>query len=459
MTEAQAFVSHAVVFPEETCPAVIAVKDGKIHHIQRHTVDVSAYPPEQVVDCGDLVLMPGIVDSHVHVNEPGRTAWEGYNSATMAAAAGGITTIVDMPLNSIPPTTTMKAWEEKMSAAKGQCWVDVGFWGGVIPGNAGHLREMVAEGICGFKCFLIHSGVDEFPCVDYSQVQEALEQLSGTKSVLLFHAECDIGDIPDDGPSEKYTTFLNSRPQQMEEVAIEQVIQLCEKTKVRCHIVHLSASRALPMIRAAQARGVPLSVETCHHYLTLNASEIPDKATQYKCCPPIRGASNQELLWEAVRDGTIQQVVSDHSPCTPDLKRPGLMDFMEAWGGIASVQFGLSLFWSEGSKRGFTLQDVVKLLSVAPASQASLGQRKGSLAVGYDADFVVWNPEEYYTVDKQMIYHKNKVTPYIGKTLKGKVHKTVLGGKVIFEGGKWRTATPQGKFVFANTSQTINPKL
>ncbi|XP_042243007.1 allantoinase-like [Homarus americanus] len=459
MADIQAFVSNAVVFPDETCPAVIQVKDGKIYHISRHSTNVSAFSKDQVVDCEALTLMPGIVDSHVHVNEPGRTAWEGYNSATQAAAAGGITTIVDMPLNSIPPTTTLQAWETKMRAAKGHCWVDVGFWGGVVPGNSSELRNMVKRGICGFKCFLIHSGVDEFPSVNSAQVEEALLELSGTQSVLLFHAECDIGDtITDADPSEKYCTFLKSRPQKMEELAIEKVISLCEKTKVRCHIVHLSASKALPMIRAAQARGVPLSVETCHHYLSLTAEEIPDNATQFKCCPPIREACNQNQLWEAVRDGTIQQVVSDHSPCTPDLKQPGEMHFMEAWGGIASVQFGLSLFWTEASARGFTLQDVVKNLCVGPASQASLHHCKAALKVGHDADFVIWNPTESFTVDTSMIYHKNKITPYVGKTLKGKVYKTVLHGKVIFEDGMFCKCEPQGTFVFPSVELMSNSK-
>lgn len=451
MADIQAFVSKSVVFPEETCEAVIQVREGKIHHIQRHTSDVAEFPRHQVVDCGDLVLMPGVVDSHVHVNEPGRTAWEGYYSATQAAAAGGITTIVDMPLNSIPPTTTMEAWEAKMKAAEHQCWVDVGFWGGVVPGNSSELCKMVERGICGFKCFLIHSGVEEFPCVSYAQVEEALGELIGTQSILLFHAECDIGNtITDADPLKEYNTFLKSRPQKMEEEAIKQVISLCEKTKVRCHIVHLSASKALPMIRAAQSRGVPLSVETCHHYLTLTAEKIPDNATQYKCCPPVREADNQNQLWEAVRDGTIQQVVSDHSPCTPDLKQPGEMNFMEAWGGIASVQFGLSLFWTEGSDRGFTLQDVVKYLCIGPALQASLLHRKAALKVGYDADFVIWNPNETFKIDESMIYHKNKITPYIGKTLRGKVHKTVLRGKVIFEDGKFCSSAPQGNYVFAS---------
>ncbi|KAK4287891.1 hypothetical protein Pmani_039053 [Petrolisthes manimaculis] len=443
-------VGRKVVFSDLTCPAVIQIEEGKIKHISRHTTDVSSYPKHQVLDCGDLVVMAGVVDSHVHVNEPGRTAWEGYQSATRAAIAGGITTIVDMPLNSIPPTTTLEAWHTKMEAAQGQCWADVGFWGGVVPGNTSELLKMTARGICGFKCFLIHSGVDEFPCVSYQEAEEALIQLQGTNSVLLFHAECDIGEtVSASDPSEKYCTFLKSRPQEMEETAIQQVISLCEKTKVRCHIVHLSASSALPMIRSAQGRGVPLSVETCHHYLTLTAEQIPDNATQFKCCPPIREAQNQEKLWEAVRDGTIQQVVSDHSPCTPDLKQPGQLDFMEAWGGVASVQFGLSLFWTSGHKRGVSLQEVTKYLSEGPASQASLQHKKGTLKVGYDADFVVWNPDETFRVDESMIHHKNKITPYLGQTLKGRVHKTILRGQLVYDGGHFTTPTPQGTFVYA----------
>lgn len=455
MEGVKVFVSSAVVFPEETCPAVIQVKDGKIHHIARHTTDTSGFLPHQVDDCGDLVVMPGVVDSHVHVNEPGRTAWEGYNTATRAALAGGVTTIVDMPLNSIPPTTTMRAWEAKMKEAQGQCWADVGFWGGVVPGNATELRGMVEGGICGFKCFLIHSGVDEFPSVNFAEVEEALNRLSGTNSVLLFHAECDIGDtLTEADPPHEYKTFLKSRPQEMEEVAIRKVISLCEKTKVRCHIVHLSASNALPLIREAQARGAPLSVETCHHYLTFAAEDIPDKATEYKCCPPIREAENQELLWAAVRDGTIQQVVSDHSPCTPDLKLPGQMHFMEAWGGISSLQFGLSLFWTGARRRGFTLQDVVRYMAEAPARQASLHHRKAALKVGCDADFVIWNPNETFKVEKSIIQHKNKVTPYLGRELYGRVSRTVLRGRVVYREGAFCTEEPQGTFLFASTAAT-----
>lgn len=317
---------------------------------------------------------------------------------------------------------------------------------------------MVEHGICGFKCFLIHSGVDEFPSVNYAEVEEALTQLAGTNSVLLFHAECDIGDtITEADPPQEYRTFLKSRPQEMEEVAIKQVISLCEKTKVRCHIVHLSASKTLPLIRAAQARGIPLSVETCHHYLTFAAEDILDNATQYKCCPPIREAENQELLWEAVRDGTIQQVVSDHSPCTPDLKMPGHMDFMQAWGGISSMQFGLSLFWTGARRRGFTLQDVVRYMAEAPARQASLQHRKGALKVGHDADFVIWNPDESFKVEESMIQHKNKITPYLGRELLGRVSRTVLRGRVVYREGAFCTEGPQGTFLFARSSASPRP--
>ncbi|XP_076059760.1 allantoinase [Oratosquilla oratoria] len=448
----QVFVGGAVVFEDETSSAVIEVKNGKITKIHKNTTDVSGYPKDIVTDCGGLVLMPGVVDAHVHVNEPGRTDWEGFSSATRSAAAGGVTTIIDMPLNSIPPTTSQEHWEIKQTAAKPQCWVDVGFWGGVIPGNDNCLQEMVRRGICGFKCFLIHSGVDEFPAVNYEDVEKALQALQGTNSVLLFHAECDIGTtVTESDPAEKYSTFLASRPDRMEELAIEQVIRLSEKYKVRCHIVHLSTAKALPMIRSAQARGVPLSVETCHHYLTLSAETIPDYATEYKCCPPVRGQANQEDLWKAVKDGTICQVVSDHSPCTPNLKMPGEMDFMAAWGGISSLQFGLSLFWTGASQRGLTLQDVVKLMCSGPASQASISHCKGAIAEGKDADFVLWDPHAMFKVEKDMIEHKNKLTPYIGRSLYGRVYKTVVRGKTVYEDGKFMTGKPQGQFVFTNS--------
>uniref|UniRef100_A0A4W4EDX7 allantoinase n=1 Tax=Electrophorus electricus TaxID=8005 RepID=A0A4W4EDX7_ELEEL len=331
--------SQRVLIGEEILPALITIKDGKIHNIlpdagaTRHTAG-------EVLDVGNSVVMPGIVDCHVHVNEPGRTAWEGYWTATRAAAAGGVTTIVDMPLNSIPPTTTLKNFHEKLQAAAGQCFVDTAFWGGVVPGNFLELRPMVQAGVAGFKCFLIHSGVAEFPHVADSDLHAALRQLQGTGSVLLFHAEKEMDSLPCSPDPSEYSTFLRTRPDIMEMEAVRTVTELCLQYQVRCHIVHLSSAQSLKLIRAAREAGAPLTVETTHHYLTLSAEDIPSGATQFKCCPPIRDIANQGQLWSALRAGDIDMVVSDHSPCTPGLKRLDSGDFSQAWGGISSLQFG-----------------------------------------------------------------------------------------------------------------------
>ncbi|XP_023320245.1 allantoinase, mitochondrial [Eurytemora carolleeae] len=349
-------------------PAVVLVQGGKVVGV--HDIDHPLEKDWKVVDTGSKVLMPGVVDSHVHINEPGRTDWEGFTTATRAAAAGGVTTLVDMPLNSIPPTTTINNLKTKVSAAAGQCWVDVGFWGGVIPGNSGNLKEMVHVGVPGFKCFLIHSGVDEFPAVTEEDLLLALAQLKGTGASLLFHSESETGSEEQTGDPNNYSTFLLSRPEEMELKAINLIIELARKTRVPCHIVHLSAASALPAIRKARKEGIPLTVETCHHYLNLNSETIPNNATQFKCCPPIREKSNQDQLWEALVQGDIDMVVSDHSPCTPDLKLPGEKDFMNSWGGISSLQFGLSLLWTGSRTRQFSLQDINRLLSLAPAKLA-----------------------------------------------------------------------------------------
>ena len=324
------FIGKQVLLEGELRAARVVVKDGKIVDVVEAGDGDHVSDGVDVIDVGEDILMPGLVDSHVHINEPGRTSWEGFRTASMAAAAGGVTTLVDMPLNSLPPTTTLDNLRVKAEAAVGQCWVNVKFWGGVIPGNTPHLREMVAMGVPGFKCFLIHSGVDEFPAVDRDQVVEALTELRDTGAVLLFHAEC---EVEEDGGAESgaesgadpdlYSTFLSSRPSSMETAAIQLVVDVCRLTGVPCHIVHLSAASALPLIRAARAEGLQLTVETCHHYLNLSSAEIPPRATQYKCCPPIRDENNQELLWEAVMAGDIDIIVSDHSPCKPDLKLPG----------------------------------------------------------------------------------------------------------------------------------------
>ncbi|RVE73801.1 hypothetical protein OJAV_G00034820 [Oryzias javanicus] len=426
--------SRRVLFADGVRPAVVVIKDGKIHQILSDSTHEEVGC--EVWDVGDSVLMPGIVDCHVHVNEPGRTSWEGFWTATRAAAAGGVTTIVDMPLNSIPPTTTLNNLQEKLKEATGKCFVDTAFWGGVIPGNQLELRPMIQAGVVGFKCFLIHSGVDEFPHVADSDLHTAMKQLQDTGSVLLFHAEKDVHEKPEEtADSCRYSTFLQSRPDIMEVEAIRTVIHLCLQYRVRCHIVHLSSAEPLKLIEEARQAGAPLTVETTHHYLNLRAESIPAGATQFKCCPPIRSAANQEQLWSALKRGLIDMVVSDHSPCTPDLKKLDCGDFMQAWGGISSLQFGLPLFWGSASKRGFQLPDVVRFLSREPAQLSSLGTRKGRLACGFDADLVVWDPEREFEIKETSIHHRNKLTPYLGLTLRGLVRATVLGGRLVYKDG------------------------
>ncbi|XP_056132218.1 LOW QUALITY PROTEIN: allantoinase, mitochondrial [Lampris incognitus] len=435
--------SKRVVVGNEVHPAVIIIKDGKIHNIlsDDYTVDSE----HEVLDVGDSVVMPGIVDCHVHVNEPGRTMWEGFWTATQAAAAGGVTTIVDMPLNSIPSTTTLNNFYEKTREATQKCFVDTAFWGGVVPGNQLELRPMIQAGVAGFKCFLIHSGVDEFCHVTDTDLHAAMKQLQGTGSVLLFHAEKDVHQISEEtrDPCE-YATFLQSRPDIMEVEAIRTVTELCLQYQVRCHIVHLSSAEPLKLIQEAQRAGAPLTVETTHHYLCLTAEDIPAGATQFKCCPPIRGHANQGQLWSALKAGQIDMVVSDHSPCTPDLKKLGSGDFTQAWGGISSLQLGLPLFWSSASQRGFLLPDVVRLLCQKTAHLCSLGDRKGSLVPGYDADLVIWDPEKEFKVTEASIHHKNKLTPYLGQTLHGVVWATIVRGRLVYRQGCF-SPEPLGK--------------
>uniref|UniRef100_A0AAZ3QYJ5 allantoinase n=1 Tax=Oncorhynchus tshawytscha TaxID=74940 RepID=A0AAZ3QYJ5_ONCTS len=460
--------SSRVLCGTEIRPALIVIKEGKIHKILPNssgsTGDTAA--GSEVLDVGDHLVMPGIVDCHVHVNEPGRTTWEGFWTATRAAAAGGVTTIVDMPLNSIPPTTTLDNFHEKMAAASGKCFVDTAFWGGVVPGNQLELLPMIRAGVAGFKCFLIQSGVEEFPHVTDGDLHIAMKQLQGTGSVLLFHAERDTPlpsgkeerdtplpsgkeerDVPlpsEEADPKEYSTFLKSRPDVMELEAIRTVTELCLKYQVHCHIVHLSSAQPLALIQAAKQAGAPLTVETTHHYLSLSAEHIPAGATQFKCCPPIRGVANQEQLWSALKAGQIDMVVSDHSPCTPDLKRLDSGDFTQAWGGISSLQFGLSLFWTSASKKGFTLPDVVRLLCQRTAQLCRLDNQKGSLVPGHDADLVIWDPEKEFEVKDASIHHKNKLTPYLGLTLLGEVSVTIVRGRVVYKQGSF-SPTPLGK--------------
>ena len=427
--------SRRVVMPETVNPASVHIHDGVILALG----EWDEVPAQTLlVDAGDAVVMPGLVDAHVHVNEPGRTEWEGFATATRAAAAGGITTLVDMPLNSIPPTTTTDGFNEKLAAAQGKCWIDVAFWGGVIPGNTHELKPLLDAGVCGFKCFLIHSGVDEFPHVLESNLLEAMPELAALGSVLLVHAELPepienaIEKLKHSNPQD-YQTFLQSRPRASENEAVKLMIRLCRETGARVHIVHHSSSDVLPLLKAAKAEGLPLTVETCPHYLTFAAEEIPDGATHFKCCPPVRERENREKLWAALEDGVIDMVVSDHSPCTPNLKLLETGDFLEAWGGIAALQFSLPAIWTELQKRGFGLRELNRWMSDAPAKLAGLDKRKGRLAVGWEADIVIFQPEKEFKVVPEIIEFKNKLTPYAGMNLRGVVEATYVRGTKVYE--------------------------
>ncbi len=418
--------ARRVVRPTGEQPGAIGIRDGRIAVIAPYDAELAA--ASEVVLADDEVLLPGLVDSHVHVNDPGRTAWEGFTSATRAAAAGGVTTIIDMPLNSIPPTCDVPALTLKRQTAAPQAVVDVGFWGGAIPGNLADLRPLHEAGVFGFKCFLLHSGVDEFPALDAVQLEAAMRELSTFDGLLIVHAE-DAHSIDHAPPPRgaSYQDFLHSRPRSAENQAVAQVIDLARKTGCRVHILHVSSAEVLPLIAAAKADGVRITAETCPHYLTFAAEDIPDGATQYKCCPPIRESANRDLLWEGLRAGTIDLVVSDHSPSTIELKNLDTGDFGTAWGGIASLQLGLPAVWTEARRRGFTLADVIRWMSLAPAVQTGL-TAKGRIEVGADADLCVFAPDQTFVVHADELHHKNAITPYDGRTLYGVVRRTWLRG-------------------------------
>lgn len=390
-------------------------------------------------DYGRLVIMPGLIDAHVHLNEPGRTEWEGFESGTRAAIAGGVTTVVDMPLNAIPPTTTVENLEIKLEAAAGQCHSDVAFWGGVIPGNQGDLLPLVDAGVRGFKCFLIDSGIEEFPHVNGKDVAIAMETLQDSHSILMFHAEMERSHTAQtqyeatdlSPPPESYRRYLDSRPDSFEVDAISEVIGIAKRyPNLRLHIVHLASAKALPVLRAAQEAGMKITAETCFHYLTFQAGEIPDDATQFKCCPPIRSEANREAIWQALRDGTITSVVSDHSPCTPKLKQG---TFMSAWGGVSALGLGLQILWKEASARNFSIGDVSRWTSLNTAKQTGLYPQKGLLQVGSHADLVIWDPEEEWTVTLDDLHFKNRISPYLGKKLRGRVVETWLRGQKVWD--------------------------
>ena len=428
--------SRRVVLPDAIAPAAIHIRDGVIERVAAWD-DVPA--GAALDDAGELAVLPGIVDTHVHLNEPGRTEWEGFATATRAAAVGGVTTLVDMPLNSIPPTTTRAAFAAKRDAARGQCAVDVGFWGGVVPGNTGELAGLVADGVRGFKCFLVDSGVAEFGWVGEADLAPAMAILAGLGAPLLVHAEL-AGPIDDAAPAlagadpRRYATYLASRPPASEEAAIALVTRLCRATGARTHIVHHSAASALDQLRAARAEGLPLTAETCPHYLHFTAEAIPDGATPFKCAPPIRDAANREALWRALAEGVLDLVASDHSPCSPGLKAIEAGDFVAAWGGVAGLQLALPVVWTEASARGHTLVDIGRWMSAGPARLARLAH-KGAIAAGRDADLVVFDDAAQVIITPESIHHRHRVTPYAGETLRGAVAATYLRGERIAERG------------------------
>ncbi len=421
--------ARRMITPEGERAGAVGVRQGVIV-----AVEPSLDGPRVLDLADDEVLLPGLVDTHVHVNDPGRSEWEGFATATRAAAAGGVTTIVDMPLNSVPPTVDVPALDLKRATAFGRTYVDVGFWGGAVPGNVRDLPGLHEAGVFGFKCFLLHSGVEEFGHLAPDELEAALRVLRDLGGMMIVHAEdpATIEHAPDPN-GRGYAGFLASRPREAEHVAIATVIELARRTGTRVHVLHLSAADALPMIAAARRDGVAITAETCPHYLTLTAEEIADGATEFKCCPPIREAANQDLLWRGLADGVLDCVVSDHSPCTVELKRFDTGDFGQAWGGIAGLQLGLPAVWTAARRRGVPLTEVVRWMSTAPAALVGLAG-KGGIEVGRDADLCVLAPDEEFTVDVAELFHRNAVSAYHGKRLTGVVRRTLLRGREIVGG-------------------------
>ena len=445
-----------VVFPDAVRPAVLRIEDERIAAILPFDVEPASDLP--ILDAGTLAVLPGLVDTHAHINEPGRTDWEGFVSATRACAAGGITTVVDMPLNSIPATTTVDALRIKRQSAHGQCQIDYGFWGGVVPNNRDQLAAMVDAGALGFKAFLCESGVDEFPASSLEDLERAMPILREKSVPLLVHAELE-GPAPrvQDGDVHSYDSYLRSRPREFENRAIAALLPLLRRTGCRTHIVHLSSSDALSLLSQARAEGLPLSAETCPHYLSLCAEEVPSGATWFKCAPPIRERSNNEQLWQALRSGEIEFVVSDHSPCTPSLKHIERGDFAQAWGGISSIQFSLPVVWTGLRERGLSIGDLVRLMCQNTARFAGLSGKKGRIVVGCDADLVLFDDARSFVLGAEQIEHRHKVTPYLGRTLLGRVHTTILRGQVIYRDGSFPTS-PHGREVTSSHSQGIQPE-
>jgi allantoinase len=430
--------ARRAVTPDGVRPAAVAVRDGRIAAVAGPGERLDAAVVTELP--GQQVLLPGLVDTHVHVNEPGRTEWEGFATATRAAAAGGVTTLIDMPLNSVPPTTTTAALELKRAAARPSAAVDVGFWGGAVPGNLADLAGLHEAGVFGFKAFLIDSGVPEFGFLDAAHLDAVLAETARLGALLIVHAEdpAVIGAVP--GPAGRtYASFLASRPPRAEESAIAHLLDAAARHGARVHILHLAAAGALPLIASARVGGAAVSAETCPHYLTFCAEQVPDGATEFKCCPPVRDAANRDGLWAGLASGLIDVVVSDHSPCPPALKQRESGDFGAAWGGISSLQLGLPAVWTQARRRGHGLPDVVRWMASGPAALAGL-PGKGAIAPGYDADLVAFDSGASFTVDPARLAHRHPVTPYAGQTLTGVVRRTWLRGQETGE-------TPAGRLL------------
>ena len=440
--------SERVVLPDGERAASVHIRGGRIVEIGNYGNIPAGLA---TLEAGALVVMPGLVDTHVHINDPGRSEWEGFRTATRAAAAGGVTTLVDMPLNSIPATTSVAGLEAKLAAAAGQCEVDVAFWGGVVPGNAEDLTPLAARGVVGFKAFLSPSGVDEFEHVSERDLRAALPVLTALGLPLLMHAELPDALVPIERSADPraYDTWLQSRPAASEVAAIELLIRLAGEYGAAIHVVHLASATALPALRAARAAGVRITVETCPHYLSFCAEEIGDGRPEFKCAPPIRDRENREGLWRALMSGGIDLIATDHSPAPPAMKHLHDGNVVAAWGGIASLQLGLAAVWTQAANRGATSAHLARWLSAAPAALAGLGSRKGALAVGHDADLVIWDPDAEVTVDAASLQHRHPITPYAGMRLRGRVRKTLLRGELVYDEGRFADI-PRGRTVAAH---------
>lgn len=445
-TDRFSLYSRRVLHGDSVGPGRIDIQAGCIDQVVLGESSMDAIPTDRhCVDCGEQVLMAGLVDSHVHVNEPGRTEWEGYESASRAAALGGVTAICDMPLNSIPVTTHLQALESKIASTAGKLWIDVGFWGGVIPGNHGELEGMVQAGVRGFKCFLCPSGIDEFPAATAADLRIAMPILKKAGVPLLVHAEIELplreASEQESDPRE-YLTYLHSRPPEWEDAAVAMVVDLVRETGCPAHIVHLSSAGSIPILARAKKEGLPITAETCPHYLCLQAEDVPLGDTTYKCAPPIRGRKNQDALWQALKDEIIDFVVTDHSPCIPGLKKLETGNFMDAWGGIASLQLGLSALWTEAQRRGVSLPTVHRWM--AAGSSVLMGLSRGAFVRGAQADVVAFDPEANFVVDPHSLAHKNAISAYRGKSLHGVVRHVWLAGVQIVEDGAMK-GNPRGR--------------